>query len=166
MQNLESALKKLSDGELDSLTSVEKKLLTESLESEDLSEFKEILELFMDSKIDLEPSIELKNKLINHFNFTKQSTLPKIEVKAESTSIVNLFKLAAAALVILAFASAFFLYTSNSAEPSVAAMGIEDFHQFTQSERIQNEKDTLAEETKYLMSMDFFSNASITLEFD
>lgn len=58
-----------------------------------------------------------------------------------------------------------FLYqTSESSEISKNEIEMEEFNKYTQLNNTSNAEDSIANETKFLMSVDFFSNSGIVLE--
>lgn len=58
----------------------------------------------------------------------------------------------------------FFYQTSKSSEISKNEIEMEEFNKYTQLNNTSNAEDSIANETKFLMSVDFFSNSGIVLE--
>lgn len=58
----------------------------------------------------------------------------------------------------------FFYQTSKSSEISKNEIEMEEFNKYTQLNNTSNAEDSIANETKFLMSVYFFSNSGIVLE--
>lgn len=166
MQNFETAIKKLSNGELKHLTPEEKNYLIENLESDDLAEFSDLIGEFDKTNLELEPSEALKKNLLYHFNLEKRSNTEEFEAKVLSPLKFKFLKFSAAAIVVIASSIALYLVNSSSANSSSELINPDDFNRYTRLEEQVIDNDTLVRETKYLMSMDFFSNASVALDFE
>jgi hypothetical protein len=165
MQNIDKALNKLSKGEMELLTPEERTLLIDNLESTELSDFKEIIIQLTQAENDVEPEDRLKTELLQHFKKTKQS---KQNITATEQSVSSRFyflKVAAAVLVLFGLGVTLYFINSKTTDEASVYIETDEFNQFTQIDQVVNEEDTMGSETKFLMSMDFFSNASVSLDY-
>ena len=165
MENIDRVLEKLLKGDLEQLTAEEKLYLCENLESEELQEFTEIIQQFIQLE-EVEPDVKLKRELLTQFKSSKLVGVNEIEMIERTSSQFNIYKIAVAAVVVLVAGVGFYFSNFNSSNNTASSIDAEEFNQFTQLEEQEMKDDTLVQETKFLMSMDFFSNASVALEID
>lgn len=143
------------------LNDEERSEIEDGLDSEIVQDY----QLLVDSmKIQPEviPDSEIKNLLIRQFK-NKYSKQPK-EVSKPNRFLPQLLKVAASIVFIIGIGTIFFYHTSESSEISKNEIEMEEFNKYTQMDNSSNAEDSIAMETKFLMSVDFFSNSGIILE--
>lgn len=165
MQNIDKALRKLSKGEIELLTAEEKLVLMDNLKSEDLNDFQEIIREFNNAKDELQPSETVKSNLLQHFKDTKHTTQSNTEAESVGSSQFYLLKIAAAAVLLFGLGTAIYVMNNTTTDETTLYIETDEFNQFTQIDQVVNEEDTIANDTKFLLSMDFFSNSSISLDY-
>ena len=162
MQNIDKALSKLSKGEMELLTPEERTLLIDNLESTELNDFKEIIIQLTQAENDVEPEGRLKTELLQQFKKTKQNDTA---TEQKASSRFYFLKVAAAVLVLFGLGATLYFVNSKTTDEASVYIETDEFNQFTQIDQVVNEEDTMGSETKFLMSMDFFSNASVSLDY-
>ena len=108
------------------------------------------------------PDNEIKNLLIRQFK-NKYSKQPK-EVSKPNRFLPQLLKAVASIVFIIGIGTIFFYHTNENSEISKNEIEIEEFNKYTQMDNSSNAEDSIAMETRFLMSVDFFSNSGIVLE--
>lgn len=116
----------------------------------------------MKNQPEVSPDSEIKNLLISQFKnkYSKQSK----EVSKPYRFLPQLLKAAASIVCIIGIGTIFFYHTNENSEISKNEIEMEEFNKYTQMDYIRNAEDSIAKETKFLMSVDFFSNSGIVLE--
>lgn len=165
MQNEERALNLLAEGKFDNLTIEEKQWLVQNLESEDLQHYSEVILEFKNQLKELKPNLKSKELLLERFK-TYNSDSKEANFVDLPRKLFTPFKVVAASIVGLGIVGLFYMfydrdlnYKSNISE--------QEFIQFTQLEEAREEEvepDSVKRETRFLMHMDFFSNASIGVD--
>tara|TARA_B110000046_G_scaffold157892_1_gene169539 strand:+ start:14824 stop:15246 length:423 start_codon:yes stop_codon:yes gene_type:complete len=139
--------------------------LIDNLESVELNDFKEVIIQLTRAENDVEPDSRLKTELLQQFKKTKQTTQNKPATEQSVSSKSYFLKVAAAVLVLFGLGATLYFINSKSTDEAAVHIETDEFNQFTQIDQVVNEEDTMASETKFLMSMDFFSNSSVSLNY-
>lgn len=129
------------------------------------SEIVQDYQLLVDSvkkQAEVNPDGEIRTLLINQFKdkYSKQSK----NVSKSNRFLLQSLKVAASTVFIIGIGMIFFYQTSKSSEISKNEIEMEEFNKYTQLNNTSNAEDSIANETKFLMSVDFFSNSGIVLE--
>jgi hypothetical protein len=160
MQSEERALILLAKGDLDKLTAEEKQWLIKNLDSTELKEYSDLISNVTAQLKHLVPRMETKTQLLEKFRSGKYSDFEN------KVTRFTPFRIAVASIVILVGIGSLFLFLNNNEEQEYSALSDEEFIKFTQSEDFEKEElspDSVKSETKFLMTMDFFSNSSISV---
>jgi hypothetical protein len=160
MQSEERALILLAKGDLDKLTAEEKQWLIKNLDSTELKEYTDLISNVTAQLKHLVPRMETKTQLLEKFRSGKYSDFEN------KVTRFTPFRIAVASIVILVGIGSLFLFLNNNEEQEYSALSDEEFIKFTQSEDFEKEElspDSVKSETKFLMTMDFFSNSSISV---
>ena len=164
MDNHDSIIHKLTSGNIDSLSLSEIEWLRTNLENENLFEYKELIEQCFNGFEEIEPNAEMKAAVLSKFRLSKGKPNVSYHSKTVAFRSNHLLKIAAAVIIVVAFGAIWKLTNTSQIANVDNDLNEDDFHQFTQIDDQKNNLDTLANETKYLMSMDFFSNATVALD--
>lgn len=160
MQSEERALILLANGDLEKLTAEEKQWLIEDLESTELKEFSDLIFDFKIQLKNLGPTVESKAQVIEKFRAGKYGDFEN------KVNRFTPFRIAVSSIAILVGIGTLFLFLNNNKWQEYSALSDEKFIKFTQSEGFDKEdlnQDSVRPETKFLMTMDFFSNSSISV---
>ncbi len=160
MQSEERALILLAKGDLDKLTAEEKQWLIKNLDSTELKEYSDLISNVTAQLKHLVPIMETKTELLAKFRAGKHGNFQN------KVTRFTPFRIEVASIAILVGIGSLFLFLNNNEEQEYSALSDEEFIKFTQSEDFEKEElsqDSVKSETKFLMTMDFFSNSSISV---
>jgi hypothetical protein len=124
---------------------------------------KEYSDLILDFKIQLKnlaPTVESKAQLIEKFRAGKYGDFEN------KVNRFTPFRIAVASIVILVGIGSLFLSINNNEGQEYSALSDQNFIKFMQPKGCNKEElsqDCVRSETKFLMTMDFFSNSSISV---
>jgi hypothetical protein len=142
------------------LTEAELKTLLQNFSSDEIDRLTDAI-LTLQEEIEFRSKLDLKSKLTARFTEHKNSKINSLNIKSR----FNPIRAAATILLLIGVGAAYFILNSIKNSKNLAAVEQTMKTMKVNLEESASEPETtnppLKEETKYLMTMDFFSNAGL-----